>query len=67
MHDLKELDVVKVTRDIPGQKVSVGAMGTIIMIYTHPDLAYEVEFCDDIGQTIAQIALKPEEIAPAEL
>lgn len=52
-------DVVVLNQDIQDKGLRAGAVGTIIDIYTHPAPAYEVEFCDDCGRTIALLALLP--------
>lgn len=45
--------------------VSVGAIGYIIEVYN--DEAYEIEFSDDNGITIAQVVVKQNEVESAEL
>ncbi|MCG5048297.1 DUF4926 domain-containing protein [Pectobacterium brasiliense] len=32
-------------------------LGAIVHIYNEPSLAYEIEFCDDNGETLACITL----------
>lgn len=62
MIDLKLLDVVVLRQDIPDEGLHAGAQGTIVDIYDEPCLAYEVEFCDNLGKTIALLALLPAQI-----
>lgn len=50
-------DVVLLVEDIPEEKLKSGMIGVVIDIYTDPSPAYEVEFCDGDGKTIAQLAL----------
>lgn len=50
-------DVVSLVEDIPEEELKSGMIGVVIDIYTDPSPAYEVEFCDDGGKTIAQLAL----------
>lgn len=57
-----QFDVVTLTVDLPGENLHRGMTGTIVDVYSHPSEAYEVEFCDDEGRTIAQLALTPEQI-----
>lgn len=42
----------------------MGAIGTVVMVYEEPDIAYEIEFTDNLGQTISQVSLKSDCIAP---
>ena len=53
-------DVVELTIDEPGENLARGAQGTIVECYA--DGAYEVEFTDDDGQTIALCAVAPEHV-----
>ncbi len=43
-----------------------GAVGTIVHIFDKPRRAYEVEFVDDDGVTIATATLLPEQIRVIE-
>jgi hypothetical protein len=47
--NFKLLDVVVLLEGIPEEGLVAGATGTVVEIYTTPDLAYEIEFCDDCG------------------
>lgn len=53
-------DVVLLVEDIPNKKLKSGMIGVVIDIYTAPSPAYEVEFYDDDGKTITQLALPSE-------
>jgi hypothetical protein len=44
-----------------------GAVGAVVMVYTRPRLAYEVEFVDEDGATRALATLLPQQITPAAL
>lgn len=44
------------------KNLNKGDVGVIIMAYSEPNEAYEVEFVDDTGKTKAQIVLFPNEI-----
>jgi hypothetical protein len=57
---LKEYDVVRLRRLRPEHALSVGAAGTIVMVYTDPP-GYEVEFCDQNGVTLALVSLSERE------
>lgn len=54
-------DVVRLTKDFPEQGLAVGRVGTIVMMFDQPEIADEIEFCDDEGRTIAELALKGDE------
>ena len=58
----KLLDCVRLQRDIPHRLLKRGMIGTVVEVFERPDEAYEVEFCDDNGATIAQLALQPSDI-----
>ena len=57
-----EFEVVSLVGDIPDEGLTKGQIGTIVDIYTSPSLAYEVEFCDKQGRTVALLALDPEQL-----
>lgn len=48
-----------------GGDLPAGSEGTIVYIHEQPQLAYEVEFCDDEGRTTATVPLRPEQLEPA--
>lgn len=55
-------DVVILNADLPEQGLVKGMTGAIIDVYSSPSVAYEVEFSDQQGQTIASLALTPEQL-----
>ena len=57
-------DVVTLVENIPGNDLVAGTVGAIVDIFTEPNEAYLVEFCDPEGQTLALLALLPEQIRP---
>lgn len=57
----KLLDVVRLKRDIPRRNLKKGMEGTVVEVFEHPH-AFEVEFTDDNGVTVAQLALQPEDV-----
>ena len=62
MAELELLSVVALLQDLPEQGLVRGQVGTVV-----EDLAagvYEVEFCDDDGQTYAMASLKAEQLLP---
>jgi hypothetical protein len=54
-------DVVKLLSDIPEQGLNAGMQGTIVEC--HASNAYEVEFVNETGETLALLALTPEQFA----
>jgi len=60
MHSL--FDVVVLMQDVPEEGLCAGMIGAVIDVYTEPVVAYEVEFCDELGRTIGQLALLPEQL-----
>jgi hypothetical protein len=57
---IKLLDTVALIQDMPSRKLKRGEVGTVVEILA-PDV-YEVEFCDDEGQTYAELALQSMQI-----
>ncbi|MEQ9866150.1 DUF4926 domain-containing protein [Pectobacterium aroidearum] len=53
-------DVIYLKNDLPDKGLKKGMLGTIVHIYNEPFPAYEIEFCDDNGETLACITLKPD-------
>lgn len=53
---VKLLDTVALLEDMPGDKLKRGEVGTVVELLA-PDV-YEVEFCDDEGETYAELAVK---------
>jgi len=60
---LKLLDVVKLLVDYPEHGLLRGAVGTVIYEFPASELVYEIEFSNDKGETIVQIALRSEDVA----
>jgi hypothetical protein len=58
---IQELDIVSLTHDIPEESLKKGDTGTVV--YCHGNgAAFEVEFIDSDGMTIAVLTLEPSEI-----
>ena len=53
---IKLLSTVALNEDLPGRKLKRGEVGTVVEVLG-PDV-YEVEFCDEDGQTYAELALR---------
>lgn len=52
-------DTVCLVSGIPSESLPKGAVGTIVAVFVEPEEAYEVEFCDENGVTVVQLALRP--------
>ncbi|WP_323635242.1 DUF4926 domain-containing protein [Pectobacterium polaris] len=50
-------DVVSLKNDLPDKGLRKGMLGAIVHIYDEPSPAYDIEFCDDNGDTLAWITL----------
>jgi hypothetical protein len=60
---MKELDLVVLTHDIPGNGLHQGDLGTIVHAY--PDgQAWEVEFLTAGGRTLAVLTLTGSDLRP---
>jgi hypothetical protein len=57
---IKLLDTVALLEDLPERKLKHGEVGTVVEVLA-PDV-YEVEFCDDEGQTYAELALRSDQL-----
>ncbi len=57
-----EYETIILLKDYPNKNLKKGDLGVIIMIYSDPNEAYEVEFVDKKGHTKAQLSLLPHEI-----
>ena len=62
-HKVDELDLVVLTRDIPGEGLRRGDVGTVVHRYAE-GRAFEVEFATAAGSTIAVLTLGPDDIRP---
>jgi hypothetical protein len=54
-----ELDTVQILKDYPEEGINRGDIGTIVVAFTVPDEAYEVEFVNIDGTTKAMFAIVP--------
>lgn len=54
-----ENEMVRLLKDIPEQNLSMGAVGTVMVVYNEPGLpqAYEVDFSDYTTYTLKTITL----------
>jgi hypothetical protein len=56
-------DAVRLVVDLPSEGLTAGAIGVVVEEFTQPTQAFEVEFINDKGDCIAQLALTPEQIS----
>jgi hypothetical protein len=59
--EIKLLDVVALTVDLPEYNLRPGQVGTVVEILADGQ-AYEVEFCDRNGRTYEMLGLRPEQL-----
>ncbi len=52
-------DVIELVVDIPEKGLRAGMQGTIVEC--HPGDTYEVEFANELGETVELLALRPEQ------
>lgn len=57
---VKLLDVVALTEDLPNHKLERGQVGTVVELLA-PDV-YEVEFTDNDGRAYAELAVKEDKL-----
>ena len=50
---MKKWDTVELLVDLPEYSISKGAVGVIVDEYTAPAHAFEIEFCNQRGETVA--------------
>jgi hypothetical protein len=61
-HAIQLLNVVALLENIENQRVGVGQVGTVVEILD--ENIFEVEFCDNYGQTYAVLALRSDQLMP---
>jgi hypothetical protein len=59
---IKLLDTVALLKDLPERQLKRGEVGTVVEILA-PDV-YEVEFCDDDGESYAELAIRSDQLVP---
>jgi hypothetical protein len=60
MDEIKLLDVVALTEDLPAEGLRRGEVGTVVEQWK--DNVFEVEFSDDTGKAYAFVALRPDQL-----
>ncbi len=64
MRIIKELDCVILTSDLPSNGLTAGTVGTVVHVH-RDEQAFEVEFADQDGRTVALVTLVRTQIKPA--
>ena len=59
---IRLLDTVALMEDLPARKLRAGEVGTVVEVLDEG--VYEVEFCDEDGQTYAEFTLRADQIMP---
>jgi len=59
-NQVKLLDVVALTEDLPKHDLQRGQVGTVVEVLA-PD-AFEVDFSDNDGRTFAEVAVKADKL-----
>jgi hypothetical protein len=59
---IKLLSTVALSEDLPGRKLKRGEVGTVVEVLAAD--VYEVEFCDEGGQSYAELALRGDQLIP---
>jgi hypothetical protein len=63
MSEMSERSIVVLNRDLPDSGLHAGEVGTIVHIYSQGQ-AYEDEFIDGGGSTIALVTLEASDVRP---
>ena len=59
---LNEYDSVKLKLPLPNTAVLVGSAGVILLVYTEPWLAYEIEFFDGSMRSLGNYTVSPKDV-----
>lgn len=62
----KELECVRTLRSFPENGIQKGEIGVVLIAFTNPNEAYEVEFSDEVGRPKATFPILPEDIEQYE-
>ena len=63
--NIQLLDTVAVSRDLPECNLTAGEVGAVVEVLA-PD-AFEVEFCDESGQTYGLYTLHSDQLIPLHM
>ena len=57
-----ELDSVRTLKEFPNYGIAKGETGVVVIAFTKPNEAYEVEFDDGTGRPKATLPILPEDL-----
>ncbi len=63
MNNIKELDPIALTRDLPQYSLKRGDVGTAVLVHGNGE-AFEVEFVGYDGHTVALLTLDEDAVRP---
>jgi hypothetical protein len=59
---LKEYDSVRLRKPLLDNNIPVGSKGVVLLVYTNPRLAYEVEFFDPSGRSLGNFTMEEDHL-----
>ena len=59
---MKLFDVVRLKEDLPEEGLLKRTVGTIVALFDTPEVAYEIEFANEQGETLCEVALKASQL-----
>lgn len=59
---MKLFDLVLLKEDLPNEGLRKGTVGTVVALFDTPEVAYEVEFANDRGETLCEVALRASQL-----
>src|SRR5438445_13787989 len=62
---IDELDLVVLKRDLPDARLTVGDVGTVVLVHQQ-GAGYEIEFTTLSGDTVAVVTLDASDVRPVE-
>jgi hypothetical protein len=62
VQQIQLLDTVALLEDVPSRNIRAGEVGTVVEVLANN--VFEVEFCDEDGQTYAEFALRADQLMP---
>ncbi|MET7373465.1 DUF4926 domain-containing protein [Micromonospora arida] len=59
---MEPYDVVELREALPSEHLSAGAVGTVVHVFNGPPAAYDIEFTDTDGRTVAMVTLRADQV-----
>ena len=63
----EEHAMVQLKNDMPSRNLKAGTLGAVVMVYPEAPQAYEVEFIDDDGNTLALFTVQEDDLTRASI